>query len=226
MWELDYKEIWVPKNLCFWTVVLEKTLESPLDCKEIQPVSPKGNQSWIYIGRTDAEAESPILWLSDVKNIFIRKDPDVGKEWRQEEKGTTEDEMVGWHHRLDGHEFEQALGVGDGQGSLTCYSPWGLKELDVSDPLNWLTSWTLKKRIVWLCWVLVAKWGIFGWGTCVWAWVLSRVQLFATLWIVARHAPLSVGFFKQEYWSGVPFPPPGDLPDSGMKSGSPVSLAL
>ena len=129
MWELDYKEIWVPKNWCFWTMVLEKTLESPLDCKEIQPVSPKGNQSWIYIGRTDAEAESPILWLSDVKNIFIRKDPDAGKEWRQEEKGTTEDEMVGWHHWLDGHEFEQALGVGDGQGSLACYSPWGSRRV-------------------------------------------------------------------------------------------------
>ena len=106
MWELDYKESWVPKNWCFWTVALEKTLESPLDCKEIQPVHPKGNQSWIYIGRTDAEAETPILWPPDAKNWLIWKDPDAGKDWRHEEKGTTEDEMVGWHHQLNGHEFE------------------------------------------------------------------------------------------------------------------------
>ena len=119
MWELDYKESWVPKNLCFWTAVLEKTLENPLNCEEIQP---KENQSWIFIGRTDAEVETPILWPPDAKNWLIWKDPDAGKDWSWEEKGTTEDEMVGWHHRLDGHEFEQALGVGDGQGSLVCYS--------------------------------------------------------------------------------------------------------
>ena len=105
MWELDYKESWVPKNWCFWTMVLGKTLESPLHCKEIQPVNLKGNQSWILIGRTDAEAEPPILWPPDVKNRLIGKDPDAGKDWRQEEKGTTEDEMVGWHHQLYGHEF-------------------------------------------------------------------------------------------------------------------------
>ena len=97
---------WVPKNWCFWTVVLKKTLESPLDFREIQPVHPKGNQSWIFTGRTDAEAEAPILWPSDAKNWLIWKDPDAGKDWRQEEKGTTEDELVGWHHRLNGHEFE------------------------------------------------------------------------------------------------------------------------
>ena len=102
MWELDYKESWVPKNWCFWTVVLEKILESPLACREIKPVHPKGNQSWIFIGRTDAEAETPILWSPDVKNWLIRKDTYAGKDWRQEEKGTTEDEMVGWHHRLSG----------------------------------------------------------------------------------------------------------------------------
>ena len=105
MWELDYKESWAPKNWCYWTVVLEKTLESPLDCKEIQPVHPKGNQSWIFIGRTDAEAEIPILWPPDVKNWLIGKDPDAGKDRGQEEKGMTEDEMVGWHHRLNGQEF-------------------------------------------------------------------------------------------------------------------------
>ena len=106
MWELNYKGSWAPKNWCFWTVMLEKTLERPLDCKEIQIVHPKGGQSWIFIGRTDAEAETPILWPPDAKNWLIWQDPNAGKNWRQEEKGTTEDEMVGWHHRLDGHEFE------------------------------------------------------------------------------------------------------------------------
>ena len=137
MWELDYKESWVPKNLCFWTVVLEKTLESSLNYKEIQPVHPKGNQSWVFILRTDAEAEAPILWPPDAKNGLIGKDPDAGKDWRQEEQGTTEDEMVGWHHRLNGHEFEQVLGVGDRQGSLVCCSPWGCKESDTTEQLNW-----------------------------------------------------------------------------------------
>ena len=117
MWELDSKESWAPKNWCFWTVVLEKTLESPLDWEEIQPVHPKGNQSWIFIGRTDIEAETPILWPSDAKNWLIGKDPDAGKDWRWDEKGTTEEEMIGWHHRFNVHEFEQALGV-DGQGGL------------------------------------------------------------------------------------------------------------
>ena len=106
MWELDYKESWAPKNWCFWTVVLEKTLQSPLDYKEIQPVHPKGNKSWVFIGRTDAEAEILILWPPDGKNWLTGKDSDVGKDWRQEEKGTTEDEMVGWRHWLNGHEFE------------------------------------------------------------------------------------------------------------------------
>ena len=137
MWDLDHKENWGLKNWCFWTVVLEKTLESPLDCKEIQPINPKGNQSWIFIGRTDAEAEAPILWPLHSKNWLIGRDPDAGQDWRQEEKGMIEDEMVGWHHRLDGHEFEQALGVGDGQGSLVCCSPWGCKESDTTERLNW-----------------------------------------------------------------------------------------
>ena len=125
------KESWVLKNWCFWTVVLEKTLESPLDCKEIQPVNPKGNQSWIFIGRTDAKAEAPILWPPDTKNWLIGKNPDAGKDWRQEEKGMTEDEMVGWHHQLYGHEFEQALRFRDKQGRLACCSPWGCKESDM-----------------------------------------------------------------------------------------------
>ena len=127
MWELDYKESWVPKNWCFWTMVSEKTLESPLDCEEIQPVHPKEYQSWKFIGRTDAETEPPILRPPDVKNWLLGKDPDAGKDWRQQEKGTTEDEMFGWHPQLDGHEFEQAPGAGDGQGCLGCCSPWGCK---------------------------------------------------------------------------------------------------
>ena len=110
MWQLDYKESWAPKNWCFWTVVLEKTLESPLDCKEIQPANPKGNQSWIFIGRTDAEAEIPTLWPPDTKSWLIGKDLDSGKDWRQEEKGRIEDEMAGWHHWLNGHRFEQTPG--------------------------------------------------------------------------------------------------------------------
>ena len=137
MWELDHEEGWMPNNWCFWTVMLEKTLESPLDSKEIQPVHPKGYQSWIFTGRTDAETEDPTLWPPDAKNWLIWKDPDAGKDWRQEEKGTTEDEMVRWHHQLDGHEFEQALEVGDGQGSLACCSPWGHKELDTTERLSW-----------------------------------------------------------------------------------------
>ena len=139
MWDLDYKESWAPKNWCFWTVVLEKTLESPLDSKEIQPIHPKGNQSWIFIGRSDAETEIPIRWPPDAKNWLIGKDPDAGKDWRWEEKGMTEDEMVGWHHWLDGHEFEHSLVVSDGQGSLASHSSWGHKESDTTvTELNWL----------------------------------------------------------------------------------------
>ena len=137
MRELDYKESWASKNWCFWTVVLEKTLESPLDCKEIQPVHPKGSQSWISIGRTFAEAETPVLWPPDANNWLIWKDPDAGKDWRQEEKGTTEAEMVRMHHQLNGHELEEALGVGNGQGSLVCWSPCGHKESDTTEHLNW-----------------------------------------------------------------------------------------
>ena len=135
-----YKESWVLKNWCFWAVVLEKTLESPLDCKEIQPVYPKGNQSWIFTGRTDVEPETPVLWPSDTKNWLIWKDPDAGKDWAQEEKGMTEDEISGQHYWLDEHEFEQALGVDDAQGSLACCSPWRHKELDTTEQLNWTFS--------------------------------------------------------------------------------------
>ena len=135
MWELDHKG-WALKNWCFWTVMLEKTLEGPLDCKEIKPVNLKGNKSWIFIGRTDAEAEAPILWPPDEKSWLIGKDPDAGKDWRWEEKGMTEDEIVGWHHRFKRLEFEQAPGVGDGQGSLVRCSPWACKESDTTEWMN------------------------------------------------------------------------------------------
>ena len=132
MWELDHKEGWVLKNWCFQTVVLEKTLESPLDCKEIQPVHPKGDQFWVFTGRSDVEAEAPIFWPSDVKSRLIGKDPDDGKDWGQEEKRATDDEIVGLHHRLNGHEFEKTLGDSEGQRSLVCCSPWARKVSDIT----------------------------------------------------------------------------------------------
>ena len=136
MWELGYKESWAPKNWCFWTVVLEKTLENPLDSKEIQLVHSKGNQSWIFIGRTHAKAETPKLWPPDAKNWLIGKDSDAGKDWRQE-KGMTEDDMVGWSHQINGHEFEWTPGVGDGMGGLVRCSLWCCEESDMTERLNW-----------------------------------------------------------------------------------------
>ena len=136
MWELHYKESWVLKNWCFWTVLLEKTPESPLDCKEMEPVHTKGNQSWVFTGRSDAEAETAILWPPDAKSWLIGKDPDAGKHWRQD-KGTTEDEMVGWHHQLYGHGFGWTPGVGDGQGGLACCGSWVRKESETTKRLNW-----------------------------------------------------------------------------------------
>ena len=162
MWELDYKESWALKNWCFWTVVLEKTLESLLDCKEIQPVHSKGDQSWVFIGRTDVEAETPILWPPDEKCWLIWKVPDAGKDWEQEEKGTTEDEMVGLHHQFYGHWFGWTLGVGDGQGSL-CTVIHG-----VTKSQTWLRDWT----------ELISSYMVPMLSQ------FSHVQLFATLWTV------------------------------------------
>ena len=137
MWELDCEESWAPKNWCFWSVVLEKTLESPLDCKEIQPGHLKGDQSCVFIERTDVEAEMPILWPLHVKSWLTGKDPDAWRDWGQEEKGITEDEMAGWHHWLDEHEFEGTPKVGDWQGGLACGDSWGCKEPDTTERLNW-----------------------------------------------------------------------------------------
>ena len=153
MWELDYKESWALKNWCFWTVVLEKTLESPLDCKEVQPVHPKGDQSWVFIGRTDVEAGTPIFWPPAAKSWLICKDRDDGKDWGRE-KGTTEDEMVGCHHRLDGREFGWTLGVDDGQGGLVCCNPWGHKESDTTEWLNWTEL--DKCWVHWCCWLMLS----------------------------------------------------------------------
>ena len=148
IWESDHKESWALKNLCFWTLVLEKTLESPLDCQEMKPVSPKGNQPWIFIGRTDAEAEAPILWPHYTKNWLIGKDPDARKEWRQEEKGLTEDKMVGCHHWLNGHELEQATGDGEGQRSLVCCNP------GVAKGRTQLSDWTAQLVIGFICYLV------------------------------------------------------------------------
>ena len=137
MWELDCEESWALKNLCFWTVVLGKTLESPLDCMEIQPVHSKGDQSCVFFGRTDAKAETPTLWPPHVKSWLTGIDSDAGRYWGQEEKGMTEDEMAGWHHQLNGHESAWTLGVADGQRGLACCNSWGCKESDMTEWLNW-----------------------------------------------------------------------------------------
>ena len=148
MWELDRKESRAPKNWCFWTVVLEKTLESPLDCKEIKLVNPEGNQSWIFTGRTDAE--SPVLWPPDARSQLIEKDPYAGKDWRQEETGMTEDAMIGWHHWLEGHMFEQALGVGDGQ-------PWHAAVHGLTKSWKQLSDWMDWLNGQWTDWLIISK---------------------------------------------------------------------
>ena len=151
MWELDCEEGWVPKNWCFWTVVLEKILESPFDCKEIQPVHSEGDQPWDFFGRNDAKAETPVLWPPRVKSWLIGKDSDAGRDWGQE-KGTTEDEMAVWHHWLNGRESEWTPGVGDGQGGLACCNSWGRKQSDTTERLNWteliLVNCYLSKRLI------------------------------------------------------------------------------
>ena len=149
MWELNYKESWMPKNWCFWTGVLKKILGSPLDCKEIQPVHPKGDQSWVFIGRT-YEAETPIIWPPQAKNWLIWKDLDAGKDWGQEEKGTMVDEVAEWHHQLYGHGFGWTPGGGDGQGGLACCGSWGRKESDTTEWLNWTElNWTPIFLLLW-----------------------------------------------------------------------------
>ena len=157
MWELDCEESWMPKNWCFWTVVYEKTLESPLDSKETQPVHPKGDQSWVFIGKTDVEAETPILWPPNAKSWLTGKDLDAGKDWKQEEKGMTENEMVGWCYQLDGRGFGWTPGVGDGQGGLACCGSWGHKESGTAEWLKW-TEDPLHGRYHWSKQVFKCSW--------------------------------------------------------------------
>ena len=245
MWELDYKESWAPKNWCLWTVMLEKTLESPLDCKEIQLVHLKGDQSWVFIWKTDTKAETPILWPPDAESWLIWKDPDAGKDWGREEKVTTEDEMVGWHHWQNGHGFVWTPGIGDRQGGLACCGSWGRKELDTTERLKWTDT-----VFVFLCPTYFTEFEIFAAAAAkslqscptlcdlidrsplgspipgilqartlewvaisfsnAWKWKvkgksLSRVRLLVTPWTSAYQAPPSMGFSRQEYWSGVPW---------------------
>ena len=165
MWELDCEQRWAPKNWCFWTAVLEETLESPLDCKDIQPVYSEGDQPWDFFGRNDAKAETPVLWPSHTKSWLIGKDSDAGRDWGQEEKGTTEDEMAGRHHRLNGREFEWTPGDGDGQGGLACCDSWGRKESDMTEWLNSpeLSTFNLYRAIYQLNLNKLKKWEEVVW---------------------------------------------------------------
>ena len=165
-WELDCEEGWAPKNWCFWTVMLEKTLENPLDCKEVQPVHSEGDQPWDFFGRTDAKAETPVLWPPHVKSWLIGKDSDAGRDWEQEEKGKTEDEMAGWHHWLNGRESQWTPGIGDGQGGLACCDSWGRKESYMTERLNWTENvlydrhwrYCTESRYVWESFMVRVKW--------------------------------------------------------------------
>ena len=200
MWELDCEESWVLKNWCFWTVVLEKTLESSLDSKEIQPVHSKGDQSWVFFGKNDAKAETPILWPPHAKSWFIGKDPDAGRDWRKEEKGTVEDEMAGWHHWFDGHEFEWTLGVRDGQGGLTCFDSWARKESDTTEQLNWteLTEYLFTSIVIYASTLLnslLTKLAQFS--IAVSQWVKNPPAMQETqetqVWSLGRENPLKEG---------------------------------
>ena len=188
MWDLDCEEGWAQKNWCFWTVVLEKTLESPLDCMEIQPVHSEGDQPWDFFGRNDAKAETPVLWPPHAKSWLIGKGSDAGRDWGLEEKGTTEDEMAGWHQWIDEHESGWTLGVGDGQGGLACYDSWGRKESDMTEHLIWTD------RVLGPQHMNLGRWNkiyfvAYHQGTCgitfISVQLLSRVQLLVIPWTAA-----------------------------------------
>ena len=224
------------------TIISIITGKNPLDSKEIQPVHSKGDQSWDFFGRNDSKAETPVFCPPHVKSWLIGKYFDVGRDWGQEEKGTTENEMAGWYHRLNGRESEWTLGVGDGQGGLVCCDSWGCKESDTTERLNWTElNWKLQM----LCeYYSFKSWQLFNFAiTCSWLlsnvnclcflWFFfltraymvscfSHVQLCVILWTVACQAPLSMGFTRQLHWSGLPFPSPGDLPNPGLEPWSPA----
>ena len=213
MWDLDCEESWAPKNWCFWTVVLEKTLESPLDCKEIQPVHSKGDQSWVFFGRTDAKAETPVLWPPHAKSWLIGKDSDARRDWGQEEKGTTEDEMAGWHHWLNGREFEWTPGVSNGQAGLVCCNSWGHRVgHDWATELNWVVVVKVAQlcptlRLYALCmnYSMTVAFHV-AWNPSGHFWAYPRLwrgtSQCTTPWTVVCQAPLSIEFSMQEYWSG------------------------
>ena len=227
MWKLDYIESWVLKNWCFWTVMLEKTLESPLDCKKIQPVHPKGGQSLIFIERTDAKVETPKLWPRNSKSWLIGKDSDAGKDWRQEEKGTTEDEMFGGHHWLNGHVWVSS-GSWWWTGRPGVLPSMGLQRVrhDWATELNrtffkWrIPKWFFSEQIYDIRQFFFSSFAVSMHIRC-----FSPVQLFVTLWNIVHQTPLPMGFSRQEYWVGLPFPTPGDLPNPGIKPGSPALQA-
>ena len=177
MWELDCEESWAPMNWFFWTVVLEKTLESPLDCKEIQPVHSKRDQPWVFFERNDAKAETPVLWPPHAKSWLIGKDSDAGRDWGQEKKGTTEDEMAGWHHLLNGHEFGWTLGVGDGQGGLACCNSWGRKELDTTERLNWTEDFYIQGEKKIMIYKMTILFFCYQNGNKIWKWKILQIKL-------------------------------------------------
>ena len=213
-------KFYIHVNWSFWTVVLEKTLESPLDCKEIQPVHPKGDQSWVFIGRTDAKAETPILWPPRAKSWLTGKDYDAGRDWGQEEKGTTEDEIAGWHHWLDGQEFGWTLGVGDGQGGLACCDSWGRKELDTA-------KWLIWSDLIWMCMsekAMAPYSSTLAWKI-PWAEEPGRLQSMGSL-RVGHDWATSLSLFTFTHWRRKWQPTPVFLPGESQGQGSLVGCRL
>ena len=189
MWELDCEAGWVPKNWCFWTVVLEKTLESPLDCKEIQLVHSEGAQPWDFFGRNDAKAETPVLWPPHAKCWLIGKDSDAGRDWGQEEKGMPDDEMAGWHHWLDGGESEWTPGVGDEQGGLACCNSWGCKESETTERLNWIELTCIFHNSMFCLLVWLYEWNCNV--LCVYLCLISFVQNYSRFTFDAMYSSIS-----------------------------------
>ena len=233
MWELDCEEGWAPKNWCLWTVVLEKTLESPLDCKEIQPVHSEGDQPWDFFGGNDAEAETTVLWPPHAKSWLIGKDSDAGGDWGQEEKGKPEDEMAGWHHWLYGLESEWTPGVGDGQGGLVCCDSWLHKDSDMMEQLNWTELNSKLEVAVAIILIKSIQLGLTeGWEWVRWCaqcfYVGSKCEVAQSCSTLCDPMDCSLpgssvhGIFQARILEWIAFPSPGDLPDPGIEPGSPA----